>query len=113
MLDRDLAELYGVETKRLKEQVRRNIERFPEDFMFGLTKEELKNLRSQFATSSWGGMRRAKPYAFTEQGVAMFTSLNEQLVYLGLTSVLRSFREAMTQPMMLREDQSTYGGEES
>ena len=113
MLDRDLAELYGVETKRLKEQVRRNIERFPEDFMFGLTKEELKNLRSQFATSSWGGMRRAKPYAFTEQGVAMFASLNEQLVYLGLTSVLRSFREAMTQPMMLREDQSTYGGEES
>jgi hypothetical protein len=55
MLDRDLAELYGVETKRLKEQVRRNIERFPEDFMFGLTKEELTNLRSQFATSSWGG----------------------------------------------------------
>jgi hypothetical protein len=52
MLDRDLAELYSVETKRLKEQVRRNIERFPEDFMFELTKEELKNLRSQFATSS-------------------------------------------------------------
>jgi hypothetical protein len=59
MLDRDLAELYGVETKRLKEQVRRNIERFPEDFMFGLTKEELKNLRSQFATSSWG-----RPYTY-------------------------------------------------
>jgi len=55
MLDRDLAELYDVETKRLKEQVRRNIERFPEDFMFELTKEEIKNLRSQFATSSWGG----------------------------------------------------------
>ena len=55
MLDRDLAELYDLETKRLKEQVRRNIERFPEDFMFELTKEELKNLRSQFATSSWGG----------------------------------------------------------
>jgi len=52
MLDRDLAELYGVETKRLKEQVRRNSERFPEDFMFELTKEELKNLKSQFATSS-------------------------------------------------------------
>jgi hypothetical protein len=52
MLDRDLAELYGVETKRLKEQVRRNIERFPEDFMFELTKEELTNLRSQFATSN-------------------------------------------------------------
>jgi hypothetical protein len=55
MLDKDLAELYGVETKGLKEQVRRNIERFMEDFMFKLTKEELKNLRSQFATSSWGG----------------------------------------------------------
>ncbi len=55
MLDRDLAELYSVETKRLKEQVRRNIVRFPEDFMFELTKEEIKNLRSQFATSSWGG----------------------------------------------------------
>ena len=52
MLDRDLAELYGVETKRLKEQARRNIERFPEDFMFELTKEELKNWRSQFATSN-------------------------------------------------------------
>ena len=52
MLDRDLAALYGVETKRLKEQVRRNIERFPEDFMFELTKEELKNWRSQFATSN-------------------------------------------------------------
>ena len=52
ILDRDLAELYGVETKRLKEQVRRNIERFPEDFMFELTKEELKNWRSQFATSN-------------------------------------------------------------
>ncbi len=65
MLDRDLAELYGVETKRLKEQVRRNIERFPEDFMFELTKEELKNLRSQFATSSWGGARYL-PMAFSE-----------------------------------------------
>ena len=64
MLDRDLAELYGVETKRLKEKVRRNIERFPEDFMFELTKEEIKNLRSQFATSSWGGMCKARRYAF-------------------------------------------------
>ena len=61
MLDRDLAELYRVETKRLKEQVRRNIERFPEDFMFELTKKELKNLRSQFATSSWGGVCRGIP----------------------------------------------------
>jgi len=74
MLDRDLAELYGVETKRLKEQVRRNIERFPQDFMFELTKQELKNLRSQFATSSWGGARYI-PMAFTEQGVAMLSSI--------------------------------------
>ena len=74
ILDRDLAELYGVETKRLKEQVRRNIERFPEDFMFELTKKEIKNLRSQFATSSWGGARYL-PMAFTEQGVAMISSI--------------------------------------
>ena len=57
MLDQNLAVLYGVETKRLKEQVRRNIERFPEDFMFELSKKEYENLRSQFATSSWGGTR--------------------------------------------------------
>ena len=57
MLDRDLAELYGVETKRLKEQVRRNIERFPKEFMFELRKKEFENLRSHFGTSSWGGAR--------------------------------------------------------
>mgnify|MGYP000899336443 CR=1 FL=1 len=61
ILDSDLAELYGVETQRLNEQVRRNIEKFPEDFMFQLTKEELENLKSQFATSSsgWGGRRKS------------------------------------------------------
>ena len=59
MLDRDLAELYEVETRRLKEQVRRNIERFPEDFMFELTKNEFEILRSQFAISNWGGTRYA------------------------------------------------------
>jgi len=76
MLDRDLAELYGVETKRLKEQVRRNIERFPEDFMFELTKEELINWRSQFATSNPDKMGlRYSPMAFTEQGVAMLSSV--------------------------------------
>jgi hypothetical protein len=74
MLDRDLAELYDVETKRLKEQVRRNIERFPDDFMFELSKSELENLRSQFATSSWGGTRYA-PMAFTEYGVLMLSSV--------------------------------------
>lgn len=74
MLDRDLAELYGVETKRLNEQVKRNIERFPEDFMFQLTSNEFDNLKSQFATSSWGGVRKL-PYAFTEQGVAMLSGV--------------------------------------
>ncbi|MBI5573397.1 MAG: ORF6N domain-containing protein [Elusimicrobia bacterium] len=65
MLDRDLAELYGVPTKRLVEQVKRNIKRFPEDFMFQLTRDEFKILRSHFATSSWGGCRYL-PYIFTE-----------------------------------------------
>jgi hypothetical protein len=74
MIDRDLAKLYGVETKRLKEQVRRNIERFPEDFMFELTKDETSNLRSQFATSSWGGARYL-PMAFSEHGVLMLSSV--------------------------------------
>lgn len=74
MLDRDLAELYGVETRRLNEQVTRNHERFPPDFMFTLTKEELQNLKSHFATSSWGGTRKL-PRAFTEQGVAMLSSV--------------------------------------
>ncbi|HET7294200.1 MAG TPA: ORF6N domain-containing protein [Vicinamibacteria bacterium] len=75
MLDSDLAALYGVPVKRLNEQVRRNRERFPEDFMFELSNEEDANLRSQFATSrSWGG-RRTAPCAFTEQGVAMLSSV--------------------------------------
>lgn len=74
MLDYDLGTLYGVETRRLNEQVKRNIERFPDDFMFQLTKEELDNLMSQNATSSWGGTRKL-PYAFTEQGIAMLSSV--------------------------------------
>jgi len=66
MLDADLAALYGVETKQLIQAVKRNIFRFPLDFMFQLSKEEFENLRSQFGTSSyWGGLRRARPYAFT------------------------------------------------
>ena len=69
MLDRDLAELYGVETKYLKRQVRRNIQRFPSDFMFELTKEELASLRSQFGTLKRGGHSKYLPMAFTEQGV--------------------------------------------
>jgi ORF6N domain len=74
MLAQDLAELYGVETKVLNQAVSRNKERFPEDFMFGLTHEEFENLTSQIVTSSWDG-RRYSPYAFTEQGVAMLSSV--------------------------------------
>lgn len=74
MLDSDLARLYGVDTRRLNEQVKRNLERFPEDFMFQLSKEEVQNLMSQFATSRWGGTRK-QPYAFTENGVAMLSSV--------------------------------------
>jgi hypothetical protein len=74
LLDADLAALYGVETKVFNQAVRRNKDRFPEDFMFQLTGEEAANLRSQFVTSSWGG-RRYSPYAFTEQGVAMLSSV--------------------------------------
>ncbi len=74
MLDSDLAELYDVETKQLKRAVRRNKGRFPEDFMFELTDTEFLNLRSQFGTSNWGGVRYA-PMAFTEQGVAMLSSV--------------------------------------
>jgi len=74
MIDRDLAELYGVETKQLKRAVRRNLHRFPSDFMFELNQEEFEILRSQFGTSSWGGTRYI-PMAFTEQGVAMLSSV--------------------------------------
>jgi len=77
MLDRDLAELYRVETKVLKQAVKRNIDRFPPDFMFKLTYQEVRNLRSQFVTSSsqqWGGTRY-EPMAFSEQGVAMLSSV--------------------------------------
>jgi hypothetical protein len=74
MIDTDLADLYQVPTKRMNEQVRRNLARFPEDFMFQLTPREADVLRSQFATSSWGG-RRYLPYVFTEHGVAMLSSV--------------------------------------
>jgi len=70
MLDRDLAELYGVGIRDINKAVKRNIERFPEDFMYQLTNEEVRNLMFQIGTSSWGGIRKL-PYVFTEQGVAM------------------------------------------
>ena len=89
MIDRDLAELYEVETKALKRAVRRNILRFPEDFMFELNNKELLNLRCQNGTSSWGGIRYL-PMAFTEQGVAM------------LSSVLNSDRAIMVNILIIR-----------
>ena len=75
MLDRDLAALYGIETKVLKQSVNRNIKRFPDDFMLQLTLEEFESLRSQFVTSNKRGGTRYMPYAFTEQGVAMLSSI--------------------------------------
>ena len=74
MLDRDLADLYGVETRVLNQAVKRNAERFPEEFMFQLTDKDFKNLISQFVTSSWGGIRKL-PFAFTEHGVTMLASV--------------------------------------
>ena len=75
MLSTDLAELYQVEPRVLVQAVKRNMARFPQDFMFQLTEEEFSNLKSQIVISSWGGRRRAMPYAFTEQGVAMLSSV--------------------------------------
>jgi hypothetical protein len=108
MLSTDLAELYGVEPRVLVQAVKRNIDRFPEDFMLPLSKTEFADLKSQFVISSWGGLRRAAPYAFTEQGVAM------------LSSVLRStraIRQLMVPPgpkprrigFHVRERQRVYG----
>ena len=91
ILDFELAKLYGIETKRLKESVRRNSKRFPIDFMFELTKEEWAILRTQFATSRWGGPRYA-PFAFTEQGVAMLSSvLNTDRAIEVNISIMRAF----------------------
>src|SRR5512136_861194 len=90
MLSHHLAELYEVEPRALVQAVKRNIERFPEDFMFQLSQEEFSNLKSQIVTSSWGGLRRAAPYAFTEQGVAM------------LSSVLRSKRAVLVNIQIMR-----------
>ncbi len=91
MLDFDLAELYETETRKLKQAVRRNIERFPSDFMFELSVDEFTNLRSQIVTSSWGGARY-KPFAFTEQGVAMLSSiLNSDKAVLVNISIIRAF----------------------
>ncbi len=93
MLDSDLAKLYGVTTRRLNEQVRRNLKRFPDDFMFQLTSEEEESLRSQIATSKKGrGGRRYAPYVFTEQGVAMLSSVlnSDQAIEVNI-AIMRAF----------------------
>jgi len=93
MVDEDLAELYGVPTKRLNQQVSRNRKRFPDDFMFRLTKTEAEALRLQFATSKKGrGGRRSLPYVFTEQGVAMLSSvLNSERAIEVNIMIMRAF----------------------
>jgi len=107
MLDKDLAELYGVETKALKQAVKRNIVRFPENFMFELTKHEFDHLRSQFVTSSWGGTRYS-PIAFTEQGVAMLSSVlrSERAIHVNI-QIMRVFtrlRQAILDNADLRKE---------
>jgi len=103
MLDRDLADLYGVKTKALKQAVRRNINRFPEDFMFELSKEDFENWRSQFVTSNRDRMGlRYPPMAFTEQGVAMLSSVlnSERAIQVNIL-IMRAFTK-------LREMLSTH-----
>ncbi|GEC70705.1 ORF6N domain-containing protein [Flavobacterium flevense] len=91
MLDRDLAVLYGIETRVLKQAVRRNITRFPEDFMFELSKEEFQNLTSQIVTSSWGGTRKL-PFVFTEHGILMLSSvLNSEKAIQTNIQIMRIF----------------------
>jgi hypothetical protein len=92
MLSTHLAELYEVEPRALVQAVKRNIERFPPDFMFQLSKVEFENLKSQIVTSNWGGLRRAAPYAFTEQGVAMLSSvLNSRRAVQVNIEIMRAF----------------------
>lgn len=103
MLDADLAMLYGVPTKALNQAVKRNPQRFPDDFMFRLTVEEFEILRSQFVTSRSGG-RRTSPYAFTEQGVAMLSSvLNSERAILVNIHIIRVFTR-MREIMLTHKD---------
>ena len=120
LLDTDLATLYGVETRRLNEQVKRNIDRFPDDFMFQLTKQEFENLKSQFATSSrgWGGKRKI-PFVFTEHGALMAASvLNSQKaiemsilivrVFVKLRGILSTHKQLATKLAQLERKLSTH-----
>jgi hypothetical protein len=92
MLSTDLAELYDVEVRALIQAVKRNLGRFPDDFMFQLSEAEFADLKSQIVTSSWGGLRRAAPYAFTEQGVAMLSSVlkSHRAIQVNIT-IMRTF----------------------
>ncbi len=91
MLDKDLAVLYGVPVKVLNQAVKRNLKRFPDDFMYQLTKEEVINLKSQFVTSSWGGARKL-PYVFTQEGVAMLSGvLNSERAIKVNIQIMRAF----------------------
>ncbi len=105
MLDKDLAELYGVQTGNLNKSVKRNIKRFPEDFMFQLTTSEFENLKFQFGISSWGGTRRL-PYAFTEQGVAMLSGiLNSDRainVNIQIMRIFSKIREMLTDNLSMK-----------
>jgi hypothetical protein len=107
MLDRDLAELYDVETKVLNQAVRRNIERFPEEFMFQLTTEEFEILKSQIVTSSWGGTRYL-PMAFTEYGVAMLSSVLRSKraieVNIQIMLIFSKIREMLLDSLSLKLD---------
>ncbi len=92
ILDRDLAKLYQVETAQLNRQVKRNAARFPDDFMFQLTEEEVNNLKCQNGISSWGGDRRALPHAFTEQGIAMLAGLlRSEMAIRTNVAIMRAF----------------------
>jgi len=106
MIDSDLATLYGVETKQLKRQVRRNIERFPPDFMFELTKSEFEILRSQFGTFKQGEHSKYLPMVFTEQGVAMLSSvLNSPAaikVNIEIIRVFTKIREVLTESLNIK-----------
>lgn len=105
MLDKDLAVLYGVTTGNLNKAVKRNIQRFPDDFMFQLTKSEFDNLIFQFGTSSWGGTRTL-PYAFTEQGVAMLSGiLNSEraiMVNIHIMRIFTKLREMLVENLSIR-----------
>ena len=105
MLDKDLAELYGVKTKALNQAVKRNIERFPEYFMFQLTKEESEISRSQFVTLKHGQNIKYSPYAFTEQGVAMLSSVlnSKKAIHVNIQITFTKLREMIVNHKELAE----------